>query len=231
MPRLQDVDLVALWKLGVDALVQREAHRVVLLNALVEDALHKALLAEALLDVPRHPELGVQLGGLEPADVRRVEKHVLHRRRALVHLDGIARKQDALDNEPVRVHGVHLARAHELRRDVAVVVLLVAEDENGARAVAHRAERARTGKASRQEALVALLLAGAAGHLREKRLGSPLPEAADKAQGVFGGDGHGRVHDAAVGILDGALDCKVHHAQAILVRQQAANAERHARAP
>ncbi len=74
--------------------------------------------------------LGAQLDRFEPVDVVAVEEHEADDGALLVHLEGVAAEDDALDDDAVRIDRVDRAGGHQR---LAVAVARLAEDEHRAR--------------------------------------------------------------------------------------------------
>mmetsp|Transcript_31214 Transcript_31214/g.103320 ORF Transcript_31214/g.103320 Transcript_31214/m.103320 type:complete len:397 (-) Transcript_31214:501-1691(-) len=152
------------------ALVQRHAHRVVLLHRAVKVALHVAVRAERRADVALAPKLGVQLDGLEPAHVVGREEHPADGRLLLVAAEGRAREQDPLEDDPVRVDRQQRAtcdwQAGELRRR-AQRLAVGQEGEQRARRVHRGRVHRRNHLPARLHEPLELVLGGAAVVFRE----------------------------------------------------------------
>lgn len=76
--------------------------------------LHVPVGAQRLLDVSSPSSLRPQLDRLEPLDVSPVEEHEPDDGRLAVDLEGVARQDGALDDQPVGVGRQEAAAAHQL---------------------------------------------------------------------------------------------------------------------
>ncbi|KAG5462339.1 MAG: hypothetical protein BJ554DRAFT_5346 [Olpidium bornovanus] len=203
------------------------AHDVLLGNWAVEQALHVAVGSEALADVADAAVLGVDLHGLEPKHVVRVEEHVPYRADALVDLERRPGEHDPLGHNPPRLHVQERPGSDELRR-WSFVCRPDFGGHSWRRRHLHGREHRRDGRGPRLEKPLELVcpplavsgarVAGAGG---KDRPHSVAPERAVQHQGILGLDDV-RLYGAAVVVVIGRRphDGEVEHGHLVFVAFQ-----------